>query len=206
MTMRMRPDAWWGRNVKTKGSGNLSLLHEYAVGLIWDAWQAAQPPQGSSVHSPRTVKIPTIDGESGDLTDGVRTISIPSSLQPVGGMYPDLVGMDANGQVKWTVEVVVSHPPDPNSIARLEREGVKVYVIRVRDEDDLIRLANCYPRPPRRRNTANQFISQLIGSLRDCDPRLRREFLGLFSEINQPQMLIPLSKNNPKAETINRFL
>ena len=100
----------WSRNVGT-AAFPVSFLHEYAVGLLWDALQ-----------NESEVFVKTIDGtKSGNLKEGVDKVVIPDAMQPIGGCIPDLALLDKNLRPVCVIEVVVSSPPTPSKKEKIRQ-------------------------------------------------------------------------------------
>lgn len=133
MPNQMLSEAEWSRNVGTH-SFPVSFLHEYAVGLLWDALQGRD-----------AVEVKTIDGSmSGNLMEGVDRVVIPDSMQPIGGCIPDLALLDKELRPVRVIEVVVTAPPTSakmEKLTQLRRRGVDVVMVPVRNEDELKALS-----------------------------------------------------------------
>ena len=100
MSNPMLTEAEWSRNVGTQ-SFPVSFLHEYAVGLLWDALQGKD-----------AVIVKTMDGNmSRNLKEGVARVVIPDAMQPIGGVVPDLALLDKDLHPVRIIEVVVTSPP-----------------------------------------------------------------------------------------------
>ena len=129
MSDPMLPGAEWDRNVGSPAFP-VSFLHEYAVGLLWDA-----------LHNNDAVAVKKIDGSiSGNLKEGVDRVVIPDSMQPIGGCIPDLALLDKDLRPVRVIEVVVTSPPTSKKMAKLEQlqnRDVEVVQVPVRNEDEL---------------------------------------------------------------------
>lgn len=208
----------WDRNVGTQAFP-VSFLHEYAVGLLWDA-----------LHSENPVTVKTIDGSmSNNLMDGVDRVIIPDSMQPIGGCIPDLALLDKDLRPVRVIEVIVNSPPTgdkTDKLERLEQRGVEVVLIPVRSEEELKALAPpstdgqkpnwaCKWSPtvfdqtgiinlPRQRQirtgqrTADGKIEELINALIQCRPETRRKLVEVMEGLDSLESQYPLSPKNPK--------
>ena len=125
----MLTESEWSKNVGTQAFP-VSFLHEYAVGLLWDL-----------LHGSEAVVVKTIHGSmSGNLLEGVDRVVIPDSMQPIGGCIPDLGLLDKDLRPVRVIEVVVTSQPTPakmEKLEQLEKRGVEVVQVPVRNEEDL---------------------------------------------------------------------
>ena len=124
----------WMANI---GSHNnpVSLLHEYAVGLIYDRIRYG-------LKSNKPVFLLTDSGISSNIIEGASQVRIPDEWTAIGGFYPDLA-LYNNDDTKPVriVEVVITSPPASSKIETLEKRGVDVVVTRkLRDQYDLLIL------------------------------------------------------------------
>ncbi len=218
---QMLTEAEWSKNVGTPAFP-VSFLHEYAVGLLWDALQGSD-----------AVVVKTIDGSmSGNLMDGVARVVIPDSMQPIGGCIPDLGLLDKDLRPVRVIEVVVTAQPTPakmEKLALLQKRGVEVVQVPVRNEDELKALAPsntdgqgikwAYPwsakvfdqvgiinRPQRQQISSAQLnadrkIQGLIKALVQCRPETRRQLIQVLEGLNSLESCYPLSPKNPKRIT-----
>ena len=123
-------DQEWGRNVGTAGHP-ISFIHEYGVALIYD-----QLIVGADV------RLPLLNGErSGNVMEGVGQVRFPDPLQPIGGYLPDIALYDSSFQVLRIIEVVVTKPTSNEKLQSLEKRGVEVLQVPVRNEDELRALS-----------------------------------------------------------------
>ena len=198
----------------------VSFLHEYAVGMLWDALQNRDE-----------VVVKTIDGNlSGNLKEGVERVVIPDAMQPIGGCIPDLALLDKNLRPVRVIEVVVTSPPTPTKnekLAKLQERGVEVVIVPVRNEADLKRLCSSkidaekpnwayqwnrklldqigvinIPRQEeivRGQLGADRQVEELINALVRCRPEVRRRLSTILQEIGSLESCYPLSPNNPKG-------
>ena len=222
MSKPMLPEAEWSRNVGTQ-SFPVSFIHEYAVGLLWDALQ-----DGGAV------VVKTIDGSmSGNLKEGVDRVVIPDALQPIGGCIPDLGLLDKDMRPVRVIEVIVTSPPKPEKmekLAQLQKRGVEVVQVPVRNEDELKALVpladNDFGRPrwnpkwssmvfdqmdiinfaqmehiSRVQGQADKQVKELIQALIRCRPETRRQLVKVLEELDGLESLYRLSPKNPKHMT-----
>ena len=218
MAKQLLPNEEWSRNVGTAGFP-VSFLHEYAVGLLWDALQIG--------HS---LVVKTMDGSmSGDLLDGVERIVIPDSMQPIGGCIPDLALLDKNLRPVRIVEVVVTSPPSEEKtekLRKLQERGVEVVIVPVRNEEELKSLAQSksaefrpdwayrwnhkvlehmgvinIPRMQvieRGQMGADKQVQELVKALVGCSPEVRRQLVKVLQDLDSLESCYPLSPKNPK--------
>ncbi len=206
MPRQMLTEAEWSRNVGTPAFP-VSFLHEYAVGLLWDA-----------LHSSNSVAVKTIDGSmSNNLMAGVERVVIPDSMQPIGGCIPDLALLDKDLRPVRVIEVVVTSPPTEEKADKLnllEQRGVEVVLVPVRNEDELKALVPTSTdgqkpnwthglslRQRRVRSAqlgADNKVEELINALIQCQPETRRKLVRVMEELDGLESCYPLSPNNPK--------
>ena len=219
MSNQMLSDDEWARNVGT-AAFPVSFLHEYAVGMLWDALQNRDE-----------VIVKTIDGNlSGNLKEGVERVVIPDAMQPIGGCIPDLALLDKNLRPVRVIEVVVTSPPTPTKnekLAKLQQRGVEVVIVPVRNEEDLkglclsksdddkpnwayqwnrrlldqIGIINI-PRQTeivRGQQGADRQVEELIDAVVRCRPEVRRRLAKILQEVDSLDSCYPLSPNNPKG-------
>lgn len=212
----MNPNKW-NKNVGT-ASNPVSYLHEYAVALLWEQLDAGLA-RGREV---RARVSP--DEFSGDLLAGVKRMSIPDSLTPIGGFIPDIALFGENDKPIRVIEVAVTSAPAQSKIANLAQRGVDVVTIPVGDENDLKRLCwtpaeitfapdlkSVYARRwsasaniiMQRQRNDNETVRSLISALRSCSPETRREFLDVLRNLDTLDSLYPLSSQNPKRDTLS---
>ena len=218
MSHQMLTEDEWDRNVGTQAFP-VSFLHEYAVGLLWDA-----------LHGKNPVTVKTMDGSmSNNLLDGVDRVVIPDSMQPIGGCIPDLALLDKNLRPVRIIEVIVNSPPTEdkaNKLERLQQRGVEVVLVPVRNEEELKALVpasidgrkpnwayewsptvfdqmgiiNIPRRSQIRRNQlgADNKIEESINALIQCHPETRRKLVKVMSDLDSLESRYPLSPKNPK--------
>ena len=234
MPKAMLDESEWGKNVGTAGFP-VSFLHEYAVGLIWDALNATNAGP---------VTLPTLEGGmSDDVLAGVDKVIIPDNLNAVAGYVPDILCLRDSRPVRL-IEVVVTSTVTAHKLTAITNLGVKVVQVPVRNEDELMALFpdSILPEMPRwwtayrkmeavlqdaRRDTfesidvsrmlrpgvgdrlqqrADQHILDVIRDLRKCSPLVRRDFLALMREIGTLESLYPLRPDGPKYKTLFSLL
>ncbi len=218
MSNQMLSEDEWTRNVGT-AAFPVSFLHEYAVGLLWDALQSGNE-----------VVVKTIDGNmSGNLNEGAERVVIPDAMQPIGGCIPDLALLDKNLRPVRVVEVVVTSPPTPSKsekLVKLQERGVEVVIVPVQNEEDLMGLGASkvdrtkpnwayewnhksldrmgiknIPRQQlieRGQLGADRQVEDLIKALIGCRPEVRRQLVQVLQEIDSLESCYPLSPQNPK--------
>ena len=218
MSGQMLPDSEWNRNVGTP-SYPVSFIHEYAVGLLWDA-----------LHYDDEVRVRTMDGSmSGNLKDGTDRVIIPDAMQPIGGCIPDLALLDKDLRPVRVLEVVVTSAPTPDKMKKLEKlesRGVDVVLVPVRSEEELKGLVpsssdtvkpkwayrwnhkileqNGITNIPRQQviirnqRQADSKIENLIEALTQCRPEFRKQLINLLQEMDGLESRYPLSPQNPK--------
>ena len=209
----------WTQNVGTPDHP-VSYLHEYAVALIWDRLNA-----GGCF-----VKTTSNEYEHISLPKGGR-IAMPDELTPIGGMVPDIAIYDSDHRPVSVVEVQVTSSPSENKLARLERLGVKMVVVPVPNEEALPTMfrpvsteelfpgigipsryyghTNLLKRVERRRSgrhpdDANHAVSNLIKSLKMCDPSLRQELRAVLDELDSIESQHPILPGNPKLPILQQ--
>ncbi len=223
----------WFKNVGTENNP-VTYLHEYAVALIWDILQAGLGEEmltggyaGSGARVRRIVRRSwssnkevrvriSPDEMSPDLLDGVRRITIPDSLTPIGGYIPDIALFDESDRPIRVIEVVVTNPPTSDKLESLSKRGVDVVVVSVKSEDDLKNLVWVPATEvnfafqsgpfgdvigPHSRD-ADKRIRQLCTDLQRCHPQLRRQLLDVLNQLDAMDSLYPISGSNPKREAL----
>ncbi len=138
----------WNKNVGTE-EHRVSLLHEYAVGVIWDMLKTRNDgreergdrTKGGRRKKDEKVQLPQLDGSlSGDVLDGVEHITVPDGLDAVRGYVPDLALRDADLKVIRVIEVVVTHPTPAPKLRHLTEGGIEVIQVPIRSEQDIYDL------------------------------------------------------------------
>lgn len=210
----MLPEKDWYKNIGT-GMHPVSLIHEYAVGLLWDALQSGE-----------RVVVKTMDGSmSSDLAQGVETVVIPDDMQPIGGCVPDLALLDKDLRPLRVIEVVVTAPPTGEKRKKLEtlqERGVEVVLVPVRTEEDLKALVAPEKAKPKwshklthaqidiqhrramthNQSVANKQVQGLLKALVECSPEVRRQAVKVLQGMDSSESLYPLSPSNPKRDLI----
>ena len=174
------PEGEWNKNVGTPGFP-VTFLHEYAVGLLWDRLENGGP-----------VVVKQLDGSmSGDLIEGGDRVVIPDSMQPIGGVIPDLAVLDKSLRPVRVIEVVVTSPPSEEKRAKLktlQERGVDVVLVPVRNEEELMGLAPSEA-DTLRPNWAYQWTPKILDEMRIINrPRqsqMRSQQRGFDKQIMQ---------------------
>ena len=218
MGKQMLKNDEWNRNVGSPAFP-VSLLHEYAVGLIWER-----------LHGDDPVTVLMMNGElSGDLRDGMRYVQPGRPSQTIAGQVPDLVIYDAQLNPVRVIEVTVTSPLTDDKRSRYENLDIEVIEVPIRSEADLIAL---YPpafphgipwgsinekqyRNPDPfafgclyieeriiRKNAEERVDQLIEDLITVSPATRRKLLRLLQELVSIESQYPLTPDNPKHAVI----
>ncbi len=130
------------KNVGTDVSP-VSWLHERAVALLYD--QLTQLPFVPFGNLQEGVRVRLAPGGdlSHDLAEGVHSVIIPGEWDNVGGIVPDLILKDQEGNPVRIIEVIVTAPPTEDKQTKLERlktRGVDVVEVTVKTERDLLNL------------------------------------------------------------------
>ena len=145
-----------GRNVGTQAYPE-SWLHKRTVALLHDEMtkrhrhlplpdeRTVYDRKGRVVDSSDGVRVRlTPDGRlSGNLMEGVTEVIIPGEWDNVGGVVPDLICKDDNGDPVRIIEVIVTSPPDSGKRRKLEtlkNRGVDVVEVEVKTVQDLLNL------------------------------------------------------------------
>ena len=129
MGKQMLKNDEWNRNVGSPAFP-VSLLHEYAVGLIWER-----------LHGDDPVTVRMMNGElSGDLRDGMRYVQPGRPNQTIAGQVPDLVIYDAQLNPVRVIEVTVTSPLTADKRSRYENLDIEVVEVPIRTEADLVAL------------------------------------------------------------------
>ncbi len=222
MAAPMLKDEMWDSNVGSQAYP-LSLLHEYAIGLIWER-----------LHGDSPVCVRLANGElSGDLRDNMHHVQQGRVSQTIAGRVPDLVIYDAQLNPIRVIEVTVNSPLTDDKRNKYQNLGVEVVEVLIRSEDDIIAL---YPRDfpdgipwgsineKRYRNPdpfaggrlhidervirmkAEERVEQLMEDLITVSPATRRKLLLLLQEMANLESQYPLTPDNPKHETITAKL
>ena len=212
------------RNIGTEPHP-VSWLHQRAVAILYDALTHEQikgPLDAKGwVDDVRAHLTP--GGElSGNLRAGVAKVVIPGEWDSVGGIEPDLICKGEEDTPVRIIEVIVTSPPTAAKRSKLEalkRRGVDVVEIEVRSEKDLLNL--CWV-PSKfsylgdirfsRHMSADydrlryqeriQPVLDLIASIRDCPPKLRRQLAEVLRGLCSLDSAYPVAADNPLRELL----
>ena len=214
------------KNIGTVGNP-VSWLHQRAVALLYDAL-AYEPYKGPLDPRKGEIELRVClepgGALSGNLREGVAQVVIPGEWDNVGGIVPDLICRDGNGAPVRLIEVIVSSPPTKTKRAKIEalqRRGVDVVEVTVKAEDDLMNLVwepkvvhyrADSPRSPRTSSSAfkrhngilgaDAKVSELIGAIRSCNPKMRRHLLAVLRGLCSLDSSWPVSVDNPLRELL----
>ena len=145
----------------------------------------------------------------------------------VGGIVPDLIlyGDDDAKPIR-IIEVVVTSPPSEKKQQKLDtlnKRGVDVVVLTVKEEVDLLNLCPTWWRPKfgsltskdefdinlqinqvRRREmrSYDDTVWELIKAIQSCRPSTRRALLKILSELKSLDSLYPIRPNNPLKDKL----
>ena len=138
---------------------------------------------------------------------------------------PDLICKDENDTPVRIIEVIVTSPPAAAKRSKLEalkRRGVDVVEIEVRTEKDLLNLCwvdseFSYLGDIRfdRRFVGDRYneqlydkrtkeVKELITSIRDCPPKLRRQLAEILAGMCSLDSAYPVAADNPLREYFNQ--
>lgn len=215
------------RNVGSK-SQPVSFLNQRAVALLYD--ELTRPRRGDEGNELRVRLKPGDTQLSDDLRAGVASVRVPSEWDSVGGLVPDLILYDAEGNPTRIIEVIVTSRPDKAKSRKLDTirsRGVDVVELEVYSEKDLLTLCFAPVKPSfnsltlhesrreeiplrydshvvRREDQRehDELVRRLALSIRRCSPSLRRELLNVFRNLNTLDSLFPLRSNNPLKEQL----
>ena len=191
-----------------------SRLHQHAVGFIWEVLTNGNPDMPCFLVDD--------EGETHDLRSSMGTVNIPSSLQPIQGLVPDLAIFDDTGKVKVIIEIIVTNPPDRKKKQRLDnlrKQGVVVILKTVNGWDDLTTLVRV-PIQYEPRNwswgdvtkwqnddgsraiarfgpSSVDLLRIVISAIKLAPPEMRRELIEVLDEARTPASLAPLGEKNP---------
>ena len=119
----------WKSNVGTP-EHPVSYLHEYAVGVIWEA-----------LHSQESVHVLTKTGKwSSNLKDGMARCAIPDETTAIAGTIPDLAIYNSDHIPIRVVEVDYTSKTKEDVIQRRHNLGVETVVVDINSEKDLLRI------------------------------------------------------------------
>ena len=124
----------WGSNVGSD-SHPVTYLHEYAVALLWE-----------TVETYGGCFVNTMTGWEQVFKHSVASLIVPTDLQAVGGLVPDLAIYDKQHNPKTIFEVVVTNPPSiskSEKLKKLQERGIQVIVtkrlVSEKDLEDFVR-------------------------------------------------------------------
>ena len=203
-------------------TGNPSRLHECAVGLIWEVLTHGEHEGYSSASphaKPRDVWVRDDDGVLHNLAKRFGSVTIPTALQPIQGVVPDLAILDDDGTVVTIVEVVVTAPPNNRKrriLSQIAKQGVNVVIRTVSGWKDISRLIEPSYKTDiswgmrrsiesditARRYRASRGINvvvELIEGLKATTPEYRREFLDVLRKLDTPEAVCAFHEDNPKC-------
>ena len=211
------------RNVGTVNNP-VTALHERAVALLYDELTRPDLGNGEEIRARLTP-----GGElSHDLRAGVVKVKVPDpDWDSVGGIVPDLIlyGDEDTKPVRIIEVVVTSAPSDEKQqkLDALEKRGVDVVVITVKDESDLLHICPTWWKPSfasltssdefsrnfgtntaytRMKRTCDNTVKELIEAIQGCSPTTRRTLLKVFSELKSLDSLYPIRPTNPLKEKL----
>ena len=213
----------WRKNVGTY-EHPVSLLHEYAVALIWQELNhGLMDAPGASV------RVLTASGDmSENLLEGMKRVEIPNNLSPIAGMVPDIALYDSKNMPVRVVEVEVASPVKAENQARYERLGIELVRVRVSGWQDLACL--CWTPVEARfwydvgrnpssevryqryyedeQNKADKKVADLVEAIQRCSPQARRQFLNIMRGMRENEMEAthPILPSNPKWEILSEHM
>ncbi len=220
----------WFRNVGTENYP-VSFLHEYAVGLIWDLLHTTEgpvelptlegPASGNVLADTDKVILPdALQSTAGYIPDisllkdsrPVRCIEVVVTTSPPANKLAAIRNLGVE-----VVQVPVRNDMEFRAICRpVESEKAqwwpKFSTIDYRSTYRSVAENRRWealrsPGGKRAMNDsvqaqANKAVCELLISLSQCSPELRRVFVAQLNEISELDSLYPLRQNNPKYSTI----
>ena len=213
------------RNVGT-ANHPVSALHERAVALLYDELTRPDLGKGEEIRA----RLKPNGDLSHDLRAGVTRVKVPDpDWDSVGGIVPDLIlyGDDDTKPIR-IIEVVVTSPPGDDKqqkLDALQKRGVDVVVVTVKDEADLLHLCPTWWKPSFSsltssdnfsrnypRNSAltsmkiahDKTVRELIEGIQACSPVTRRALLKVLSELKSLDSLYPIRPTNPLKEKLSK--
>ena len=221
--MRLNENGDMTRNIGT-ANYPVTELHERAVALLYDELTRPDLEKKEEIRARLTP-----GGElSHDLRAGVRRVKIPDpDWDSVGGIVPDLIlyGDDDVKPIR-IIEVVVTNAPGDEKqkkLDALQKRGVDVVVITVKEEDDLLHLCPTQWRPRFSSLTGNDkysinyaqnsnsqsrkldyddSVKNLMESILGCSPATRRALVKVLSELESLDSLYPVRPTNPLRDKL----
>ena len=218
---RDRQEQWLKHVLGGAPGESASRLHEYAIGLIYDAL-------GQALKRGGVVRVATVEGMSKNLLDGgvahVR-LDRPVPTGRGGGAVvyePDIVLEDADGKVVRVVEVWRSSAKNEDYRSKMASADIDVVETKqLKSAQDLTALLSPSEEPPRYSrqldccnslrhdgwDTAKQpfydsEVEKLIRSILYCRPSLRRQLKHILEYLDSIESLAPLSRDNPKRQAL----
>ena len=216
------------KSMRNVGTGNhpVSWLHQRTVALLYDELTREHGllPIGDQDDELR-VRLTPCGDFSHNLREGVASVHIPGEWDNVGGVVPDLICRDGEGNPVRIIEVIVTNPPDAlkgQKLDNLKNRGVDVVEVTVETENDLRKLCWMPVKPTFRsvdirtlRPTSatqramlnqeprsNERVIELIRDLTMCAPDVRRQFLDVCSQLGSLDSLYPIRPDNPLKERL----
>ena len=178
----------------------LSALHEHTVEVLFDELSR----RSSNLLYVRL----SAEGElSGNLKEGAAEVRKPGEWDQVGGVVPDLILYNIQGDPVRIIEVIVTNPPDSNKkakLARLRKRGMDIVEIEVKSQTDLRKL---FPMVQQTHNYTfegvfragqlqgqihNGSLEDIISAIRLASPAERRELSELLMRLNTTESLVPV--------------
>ena len=128
-----------------------------------------------------------------------------------GGVVPDLILRDNDGNPVRIIEVVVTSSPSKDKrqkLDRLEKRGVDVVEVVVTEQRDLLGL--CWT--PSRISfyagsvdqQADRAIMELAENLSRCSPEVRRRFVEVCQAMTSIESIQPLHPDNPLIDHLRK--
>ena len=206
------------RNVGT-ANYPVTALHERAVALLYDELTRPDLGKGEEIRA----RLTPGGDLSHDLRAGVVRVKVPDpDWDSVGGIVPDLIlyGGDDTKPIRIIEVVVTSAPSDEKQqkLAALQKRGVDVVVITVKEESDLLHLCPTWWKPSfasltssdeysinyaqdsysrSRKSAYDKTVNELIKGIQACSPATRRALLKVLSELKSLDSLYPIRPTNP---------
>ena len=227
----------WDKNVGT-AAHPVSVIHEYAVALLWERLQLELDREkvgGRENAVQYFVSLPLWDGGVQHIPalSKVASLNIPTAMQPIGGIIPDLAAFDHQGTVVRIFEVITNNPPDSEKQAKLDKlatRGVDTCLIRAKEEADLKAIFPG-PKPPldkwdytttwfpdavgrgphflatavEAQRNADDYLDSFMNALMCASPGKRRQVHHIFEQLSTFPALYPLMVTNPKYSVMEHL-
>lgn len=219
--VRKQEQIWLDATMGDRYSGSSSRLHDYAVGVIYDALQAGGD-----------VRIQTEAGVSANLLrDDVASVSMDQTVEVGEGegsktYQVDIALADATGRTIRIVEIAGwgSATKPPHFMANMNREGIEVVRSKqLHSATDVADLVFSSQGPPNfsgvqmpswvegeygygsslSQKRYDTQVADLLQSILYCHPALRQQLRHLLDHLDSLDALVPLSPNNPKRGELN---